>query len=318
MLGPDHDLQPGTCLGPYTVDSTLSTREDRAVHLVFHEKERTWHALKVFKHAGGRLRERLAREALLRAALYHPNIVPGRELLDARGAPALLMDFVEGHSLAERIAQGPLPAGDAIALFEGITAGAAHAHAHGLTHRDLRPDNVLLQPDGPDQVVPRVLGWGLAKVNHDGSRLTTVHRALGTPGYAAPEQLDDAASVGPTADVFSLGAVLYAMLCGEPPFRGSELGAALAARKREYTPLDQRRPDVPVALSRWLDTLLDPDPTKRPSDGAAVLASLPFDVRTVEAPDAWEPLPALTWLGWITLPPLAAAAAGFLVTSLAG
>jgi len=307
------DLLPGHQLGPYAVDSVLSSGEETSVYLVQHVRRGTWHALKVFKTAGPQMTERLRREAMLRTALDHPNIVPGRQLIDALGAPGLLMDFVEGTSLEEHLSRRRLAPHEAVELFRAIASAAAHAHAHGLIHRDLRPGNILLQPDGPDRLVPRVLGWGLAKVR-DGAAFTTVHRAMGTPGYAAPEQIQDAASTTPAADVFSLGVLLYEMLSGVAPFAGkSELGAALAARNRDLLPLSTRCPELPEPLTGMVRAMLDPDPAHRPTDGGEVVALLPRVQAPPPPPEPELPRPALEWLGWAALAPVAASLLGLAV-----
>jgi len=314
---------PGTCIGPYTVDSELSRGTHSSVYLVEHSRSLTWWALKVFPTADLRMRDRLQREALIRDALRHPNIVPAVELVDARGMPGMVMEFVEGGTLRHQLeACEVLPLASAIDLFRGVAAAAAHAHSYGVVHRDLRPENVLLQPVGPQQVQPRVVDWGLAKIRDaQGSMggLTTVQRSLGTPGYAAPEQIKDASSVTPASDVFALGVLLYELICGVAPFAGkSELGAALAARQRDYVPLADRVPDVPGDISALVHRMLDPDPTQRPADASEVLAALP-EVAPPAPVDEAPPLrSAASWLMLLASLPLAAAVVGALVVGFSG
>ena len=315
-----HTLLPGTCLGPYTVDSELSRSAHSVVYLVQHSRRNTWWALKVFPEAGPRLTERLQREALIRDALRHPNIVPAVELLDARGVPGLVMEFVEGGTLRHQLDEWrQLPLASAVDLFRGIAAAVAHAHAYDVVHRDIRPENVLLQPVGPKQVLPRVVDWGLAKIRDNVGAfggLTTVQRSLGTPGYAAPEQIKDASTASPASDVFALGVLLYELVAGVAPFAGkSELGAALAARKRDYVPLAERAPHAPESLVRLVDRMLDPDPAARPATASEVLAALPSVESPVEAPEVVV-RSASSWLALLASLPLAAAIIGIVVVSV--
>jgi len=318
-----HRLLPGTCLGPYTVDSELSRSAHSVVYLVQHSRRHSWWALKVFPEAGARMTERLEREALIRDALRHPNIVPAVELLDARGVPGLVMEFVEGGTLRHQLDEwGALPLGSALDLVRGISAAVAHAHAYDVIHRDLRPENVLLQPIGPKQVLPRVVDWGLAKIRDPTGPyggLTTVQRSLGTPGYAAPEQIRDASSASPASDVFALGVLLYELVAGEAPFAGkSELGAALAARKREFPPLDERCPEAPQELVALVHRMLDPDPGQRPADAAEVLDLLPqVDAAPVPVTEEVVARSAASWIALLASLPLAAAIMGIVVAAAA-
>jgi serine/threonine-protein kinase len=171
--------------------------------------------------------ERFRQEAEAAARLDHPHIVPIYEVGQHAGRPYYAMGYVPGKSLAHRLSSGPLPARQAAELVRAIARAIAYAHAQGVIHRDLKPHNVLMDAAGQ----PRVTDFGLAKWIGDAPTLanpapcekrngaTVSGQILGTPGYMPPEQArGDANKVGPPADVYSLGAVLYAALTGRAPF----------------------------------------------------------------------------------------------------
>jgi tetratricopeptide (TPR) repeat protein len=157
-------------------------------------------------------RSRFAAEAQAVARLRHPNVVTLLELGSADGAPYFTMDYCPG-SLVEKVGK-PWPARDAAALVEALARAVQHAHEHGVIHRDLKPANVLFTEDG----TPRIADFGLAK-KLDDARRTASGAILGTPAYMAPEQAAGKTSeIGPLVDVWALGAVLYELLVGRPPF----------------------------------------------------------------------------------------------------
>src|SRR3954454_21526365 len=161
-------------------------------------------------------RRRFAREAELVAALRHPNIVQVYDVGEIDGQPYFTMEFVDGGSLAEAIAGTPWPARDAAGLVTHLADAVAAAHRGGIVHRDLKPSNVLLAADG----TPKISDFGLARHLGLGSSLTQSGAAVGTPSYMAPEQAQGrTGEVGPASDLYALGAILYELLTGRPPFR---------------------------------------------------------------------------------------------------
>jgi serine/threonine-protein kinase len=170
-------------------------------------------------------RDRFRAEAEAVARLQHPNIVQIHEIGEADGGPFLAFEFVEGGSLAERLAGRSLPARDAARLVVALAEAMHLAHSRNLVHRDLKPGNVLLAgaADAPvSQWQPKVADFGLARVLDADSTRTQVGMVLGTPSYMAPEQAEGSGHrAGPAADVWALGAILYECLTGRPPFRGA-------------------------------------------------------------------------------------------------
>jgi eukaryotic-like serine/threonine-protein kinase len=167
-------------------------------------------------YAGQHERERFQREAEAVAVLRHPNVVQIYDVGESAGRPYFTMEFVEGGSLAEKLQGTPLPAREAAAILATL-AGAIHvAHEGGIVHRDLKPANILLTSDGN----PKITDFGLARRLGGEAGLTRTGLALGTPSYMAPEQARGRTDVlGSAVDIYALGAILYELLTGCPPFR---------------------------------------------------------------------------------------------------
>jgi eukaryotic-like serine/threonine-protein kinase len=178
-------------------------------------------ALKILRDAKVASTIDLARfraEASSAAGLDHPHIVPVYAVGDHEGLPYFIMRLIEGQSLSRRLAEGPIPPRDAAALLAPIARAVDYAHRRGVLHRDLKPSNILVDRDG----MPHVADFGLAKRLDVDLDLTSSGAIVGTPGYMAPEQVNmGRGQIGPASDVYSLGAVLYQMLTGRPPFQAA-------------------------------------------------------------------------------------------------
>jgi WD40 repeat protein/tRNA A-37 threonylcarbamoyl transferase component Bud32 len=209
--------------------------------------------------------ERFYTEARAAAHLHHPNIVPIHEVGEHDGQHYFSMDYVAGDSLAHRIARGPLPAREAAALLKTVTQAVSFAHVEGVIHRDLKPANILLDKQG----TPHVTDFGLAKrVESEpeaAAGLTETGQVLGTPSYMPPEQAAGRTKeIGPCADVYALGAVLYCALTGRPPFQAaSTLDTLMQVLDREPVPPRTLNASVPRDLETICLKCLEKDPWRR-------------------------------------------------------
>jgi serine/threonine protein kinase len=219
--------------------------------------------------------ERFYQEARAAARLDHPHIVPIYEIGQHEGQHYFTMAFIEGDSLTGMVLKkGPVPPREAATLVASVADGVQFAHTHGIIHRDLKPDNVLLDRQGR----PRVTDFGLAKQLEAGGGLTSPGQILGTPSFMAPEQArGDRDVVGPAADIYALGGILYFMLTGKPPFNGSTLTDVLyQVAHEEPQPPRQHNPAIPPDLEAICLKCLHKDPTQRYPNAGAVAEALRF------------------------------------------
>jgi WD40 repeat protein/tRNA A-37 threonylcarbamoyl transferase component Bud32 len=216
--------------------------------------------------------ERFHREAEAAANLQHPNIVAIHEVGEHEGQHYFSMDFVDGHSLAELIEGNPQPALQSASYVRTIAQAIEYAHVRGVLHRDLKPANVLIDATGQ----PRVTDFGLAKRMEADSGLTHSREILGTPSYMPPEQAAGHwADVGPPSDVYSLGAILYELLTGRPPFCG-ETATDTLSQVLHDEPIAPRRlnPKVPRDLETVALKCLEKERAKRYPTAAALADDL--------------------------------------------
>jgi WD40 repeat protein len=211
-------------------------------------------------HAGEEERARFRREAEAVARLQHPNIVQIHDVGESEGRPFFSLELVEGGSLDRKANGTPLQPGEAARLVKDLALAVEAAHAQGIIHRDLKPANVLLTSDGQ----PKITDFGLAK-QVGGAGQTQSGAILGTPSYMAPEQADgQGKQIGPAADVYALGAVLYELLTGRPPFRAATpLDTVLQVISEEPVAPTQLQPKVPRDLETICLKCLRKEPAKR-------------------------------------------------------
>jgi serine/threonine protein kinase/WD40 repeat protein len=216
--------------------------------------------------------ERFYKEAEAAAKLDHPGIVPIYEVGEHAGQRYFSMGYVEGQSLATRIAQGPLPAREAAELLRNVAEAVQYAHDQGVIHRDLKPGNILL--DRQDK--PRVTDFGLAKLSGSDSELTGTGQILGTPGYMPPEQAAaHVGTVGNLSDIYSLGALLYCVLTGRPPFQAaSTFDTLLQVQNQEPAAPRQLNPAIPLDLDTIVLKCLEKFPGRRYVTAQAVADEL--------------------------------------------
>ena len=211
--------------------------------------------------ASTQIRARFHTEAAAAARLQHPHIVQVHHIGEHRGQPYFSLELVEGGTLAEKLAGQPQPAGEAARMIETLARAVYHAHQHGIIHRDLKPANILLHPDG----TPKISDFGLAKSLDDDNSQTRTGTILGTPSYMAPEQATGPLSaIGPSADIYALGVILYEMLTGRPPFCArTALDTLELVRTQEPVPPRRLQPATPRDLETICLQCLAKEPRKR-------------------------------------------------------
>jgi tRNA A-37 threonylcarbamoyl transferase component Bud32 len=278
--------------------------------------------------AGPAERERFRREAQAVAALRHPNIVQVYAVGDCNGEPFLALEFVEGPSLARYLGGKPLPAREAAALVATLADAMHYAHQRGVIHRDLKPGNILLESaeKGTSSslvtrhsplATPKITDFGLAKLQGD-TQHTSTGVILGTPGYMAPEQADGRGKeVGPAADVYGLGAILYELLTGRPPFQGDSPVATL----QQVMEAEPARPRLlNPAVPRDLETVCLKCLEKEPQQRYASAAALADDLRRFRDGAPVRALPVGAWghaQRWCRRKPLTAGLLALLAVAVA-
>ena len=266
--------------------------------------------------AAGVSPERFRREIQLAAKLQHPHIVPLLSSGEIAGTPYFTMPFIDGESLRARLArQGELPVTESVRILRHVASALAYAHKHGVVHRDIKPDNVMLADD-----FALVTDFGVAKAlsvsaASDSSGLTSIGLAIGTPAYMSPEQALAEPTVDHRADIYAWGVMAYEMLTGLPPFKHASAQATLAAQAIEAPePIDKKRPGLPPALASLVMTCLEKRPADRPQSASEVLSALDSIVTSTGGTVSTTLPPARKR----RLPPAAIAGAGIILLSAIG
>ncbi|MHB1556515.1 MAG: serine/threonine-protein kinase, partial [Isosphaeraceae bacterium] len=233
-------------------------------------------------------------EAEAAANLDHPGIVPIHEVGQHQGQHYFSMGFVDGPSLAQRLADGPIPPREAAELMARVAGAIAYAHGRGLIHRDIKPGNILLDRDGS----PRITDFGLVKKVEGDSALTASGQIMGTPSYMPPEQASGTrGAIGPPADVYAIGATLYALATGRPPFlAATPMDTILQVIGEEPVPPRRLNTGIPRDLETICLKCLEKDPARRYATAEALMDELrrfldgkPILARPVSPPErAWR------------------------------
>jgi len=215
---------------------------------------------------------RFKAEAEAAARLNHPNIVPVYDVGQVDSRPFFTMKMIRGQTLSQRLANGPLPARESALLLASVARAIQHAHQNGVLHRDLKPSNILIDDEG----IAHVTDFGLAKQTDDAASLTRTGGIIGTPAYMAPEQAAGARGVvGPATDVYSLGAILYHLLTGRPPFQAaSPVDTVLLLLEQEPVPPRIINPTADRDLELIALRCLQKPTDLRYADAAALAADL--------------------------------------------
>jgi len=259
--------------GRYRLDSKLGSGGMSTVYLGRDETLERWVAVKVLHREISDEPdqiERFRREARAVAQVSHPNVVSVIDAGEDSGRPYIIFEYIEGETLKDRIDElGRLPLDESAAYGIEIGRGLAAAHARMLVHRDVKPQNVLIDPDGR----AKVTDFGIARsLENDG--MTVTGRVLGTTDYVSPEQAMGY-EVDARSDIYSLGILLFEMLTGDPPFQADTLvGVAMKHVNEELPSIQRRRPDCSSAFAAVIEKAARKEPKKRYSDMAAMLADL--------------------------------------------
>lgn len=224
--------------------------------------------------------ERLKREARAVAALTHPNVVAVYDQDEYDGQPFLVMELVEGESVGTLLnRQCPLPIARAVGIVLDVLAALEHAHARGIVHRDVKPQNVLLTPEGR----AKLADFGIA-LTSAATPLTAADKLLGSIHYLAPERLSGQPA-SPCADIYSVGVLLYQMLVGQLPFEGdSTVDIAAQHQQREADPPSTHRPDLPAWVNGVVLRALAKDPSRRYPSASAMREDLSRRLAAHNAP----------------------------------
>jgi serine/threonine protein kinase len=275
FLGPPVEPDEIGRLGAYRVLRFLGRG---GMGTVFHAEDvalRRPVAIKVLKHElaeRGDFLERFIREARTLAAIKHEHVVTVYQAGQEGKTAYLVMEFLEGQSLAERLnGAGPLRLPEILRLGREIATGLEVVHRHGLIHRDVKPANVWLEaPAGR----VKLLDFGLARPVDDGSRMTQTGMIVGTPAFMSPEQARGQ-EVDGRSDLFSLGCVLYCLCTGEEPFQGRDtMGVLTALAVDDPRPIEELNPAIPKRLCKLVTEMLAKKPEERPPTAKEVLARL--------------------------------------------
>ena len=274
-------MKPGTQVGHYLVERELSRGGQGSVYEARHTSLGTPVALKLLHDTDPDMRRRFAREARTLARLRHPNLLAVTDMGEVEGVPYMAMELVAGRDLQTELRlRGLFPPARAAEVLASVAETLHYCHEQGIVHRDVKPANVLIE-EGSERIV--LVDFGLIRrrglqqawVSQDRATLTQAGDVLGTPGYLAPEQIDPRwGEADRRADVYGLGATLYALLTGEPPFAGPTLAALDAVLSQDPPDPRRLRADLPRPLAELCRRCLSKDPLLRPATAQALAEEL--------------------------------------------
>jgi serine/threonine-protein kinase len=266
----------------YVVQGQLGTGATSWVYLAQREGSGEQIVIKVMRpgHVKPEAVDRFMREMQILQQLAHPRIIPILERGEANGALFFTMPFIDGQTLRQRLqAEGPLPVRDALAITRDVTAALGHAHSKGVVHRDVKPENILLAPDGGAYLMDFGFANAPSLTAHDGDP----NHVVGTPEYMSPEQVSGKRSGDWRSDFFSLGCVLYEMLTGRLPYAADSARSTMMRRLNEPAP-DPRtfRPDLPEDVAAIVRRNLSSSPNDRYEIAAALRGALDAAIQRLD------------------------------------
>ncbi|MFT3843101.1 MAG: protein kinase [Myxococcaceae bacterium] len=281
------DLEKGTVVGgKYRIEGVLGTGGMGSVYQATNASIGRRVAIKLLDAKLAKQTDFLHRfqmEAKASAMIGHPNIVDVLDMGEMDdGSPFIVMEYLEGvtlKSLQKKL--GSLSPGEVVAVVGPVLDALSAAHAAGVIHRDLKPANIFISLKPVPAV--KILDFGISKFSTGSSAgITQTGMSMGTPAYMAPEQVRGEKQIGPEADLYSMGAILYYLLSGHPPFEGeSNLAVVARVLTDQHRSLSQERPDLPAKLTQLVDRLLTKAKEQRPKDASLVKRAL----ETICAPD---------------------------------
>ncbi|MCI0705537.1 MAG: serine/threonine protein kinase [Planctomycetia bacterium] len=284
---------PPTQLGNYEIVLKIA---DGGMGTVYKARNRTTGeivAIKVIAPATAKnpvLLQRFEREFLAARVLEHPNVVRAIEYCGIMPHPFLVMEFVDGQSIGQRIEQlGAYPEAEAVRIIAQVCDGLQRAHKQGLIHRDVKPDNILVTPTG----IAKLTDMGLVKELDGDLNLTKTGRGLGTPHYMAPEQFRNAKGVDVRGDIYSLGATLYAMVTGVIPFdNASPLDCWMRKIRNEFPAPKELKTGLSDRVDWAIRRAMSAEPERRPTSCREFLEDLTGQSRAAPAPGPGTATPA--------------------------
>jgi serine/threonine protein kinase len=285
-------LAEGKMLGPYRIEAPMGYGGMATIYRATQPRLGRAVAIKMLHPAfvqDSAFLARFEREAQIVAQLDHPHIVPVYDFSDYEGQPYLVMKYIDGTTLKQRLESGPVEADEALRILTPIAAALDYAHHQGVLHRDIKPSNILLSAEG----TPYLTDFGLARMASLGSSTLSSDVLLGTPHYISPEQAVGGEHLTPATDVYALGVVLYELATGRVPYTGDTPYAIVHAHI--YDPLPAPRslnPALPEAVEAVLNKALAKDPSKRYASATALIEAYRAAVESA-APAQAEP-PAVT------------------------
>lgn len=273
-MTPDASAQP-TQLGNYDVLAKIAEGGMGTVYKARHRFTGETVAIKVIAPGTARnpvILQRFEREFLAAKVLEHPNVVRAIEYCGTGPNPFLVMEYVDGDSLGQRVERnGPIPEGEAVRLIAQICDGLQRAHKQGLVHRDVKPDNILVTREG----VAKLTDMGLVKEVDGDLNLTKTGRGLGTPHYMAPEQFRNAKGVDARGDIYSLGATLYAIVTGTVPFENANpLDCWMKKIRNEFPAPKELNPKVSDRVDWAIRRAMSAEASQRPASCREFLEDL--------------------------------------------
>jgi serine/threonine-protein kinase len=295
-------LDPGVRLGAYEIVALVGAGGMGEVYRARDTRLDRIVAIKILPPGNADLKVRFEREAKVISSLDHPNVCALYDVGHDGDIDYLVMQFLEGETLASRIERGPLPVSDAVRIATAVASALQAAHSRGIVHRDLKPANIFLSTNAGGEMV-KLLDFGLAirRAPAGSQALTTsaasttrttvseIGKPIGTLPYMAPEQVEGQA-VDARADVFAFGAVFFEMITGQRAFRGAtRLGIAGAILHDEPQPMTSLRPGIPIELDRLVKKCLTKRPSGRYTNGAELVAELERIQALIDRRRVWLP-----------------------------